>query len=209
MQPAPLRAPATARAIRLAPSSHHHASPAFECIVALVPIAARALVGQPHRRRRKRTNPRRRHDRLCHIASKPRPNRRAPMAPQHDRLRSNPIGGNRCNRAALPLRRDAVGTSGKSGIPAPSSSPCSKRSSGSAPPHPAPRHDSSKAGESLCGYAQPAANAAISRPCGSLCETAVVRAEQPSHRRGPITRNGAVRARCLAWLVHRRTDSHT
>ena len=51
--------------------------------------------------------------------SKPRPNRRAAMAPQHDRLRSNPIGGSRCNRAALPLPRDAVGSSGKSGIPAP------------------------------------------------------------------------------------------
>ena len=107
--------------------------------------------------------------------SKPRPNRRAAMAPQHDRLRSNPIGGNRCNRAALPLRRDAVGTSGKSGIPAPRSSPCSRRSSGSAPPHSAPRHDSSKAGESLCGYAQPAATAAISRPCGSLADTAAGR----------------------------------
>jgi len=50
--------------------------------------------------------------------------------------------------------------------------------------------------------------ATASRLLGSLGETAAVCAEQPRDRRGPYRRNGAECARCRAWLVHRRTDSH-
>jgi len=39
--------------------------------------------------------------------------------------------------------------------------------------------------------------------------TAVSRRKQTWARRNRFRRNGAVRARCLAWLLQRRTDSHT
>ena len=43
---------------------------------------------------------------------------------------------------------------------------------------------------------------------GTLDLTAPLHEEGQRRRRDPYRRNGAVRARCLAWLLHRRTDSH-
>ena len=48
----------------------------------------------------------------------------------------------------------------------------------------------------------------LCRHFGTLDLTAPLHEEGQRRRRDPYRRNGAVRARCLAWLLHRRTDSH-
>ena len=48
----------------------------------------------------------------------------------------------------------------------------------------------------------------LRRHFGTLDLTAPLHEEGQRRRRDPYRRNGAVRARCLAWLLHRRTDSH-
>jgi hypothetical protein len=44
---------------------------------------------------------------------------------------------------------------------------------------------------------------------GSADHTAALSRERYPFVCGPVRRNGAVRARCLVWLLHRRTDSRT
>jgi hypothetical protein len=57
-------------------------------------------------------------------------------------------------------------------------------------------------------YCSSHARRALSETAIVALQTAAASPKQPRRRRGAKGRNGAVRARCLAWLLHGRADSH-